>query len=58
MVMPTRVTPADGYGERDAALVMVADVPGCRVTLGGDKGYDYSLRRCDAWGSPRTSTKT
>jgi hypothetical protein len=47
--MPTRVTPADGYGERDAALVMVADVPGGRVTLGGDKGYDYrfvaALRR-------------
>jgi hypothetical protein len=47
--MPTRVTPADGYGERDAALVMVADVPGGRVTLSGDKGYDYpfvaALRR-------------
>jgi transposase len=41
LVVDTRVTPADGYGERDAALMMVADVPGGRVTLGGDKGYDY-----------------
>ncbi len=41
LVVDTRVTPADGYGERDAALRMVADLPGGRVTLGGDKGYDY-----------------
>ena len=41
LVVDTRVTPADGYGERDAALVMIADRPGGRVTLGGDKGYDY-----------------
>ena len=41
LVVDTRVTPADGYGERDAALVMVADVPGGAITLGGDKGYDY-----------------
>jgi len=41
LIVATRVTPADGYGERDAALVMVADVPGGRVTVGGDKGYDY-----------------
>jgi transposase len=41
LIVDTRVTPADGYGERDAALLMVADVPGGRVTLGGDKGYDY-----------------
>ena len=41
LVVDTRVTPADGYGERDAALVMMADRPGGRVTLGGDKGYDY-----------------
>jgi transposase len=40
LVVDTRVTPADGYGERDAALVMIADRPGGRVTLGGDKGYD------------------
>jgi transposase len=41
LVVDTRVTSADGYGERDAALMMVADLPGRRVTLGGDKGYDY-----------------
>lgn len=41
LVVDTRVTPADGYGERDAALVMVADVLGGAITLGGDKGYDY-----------------
>ena len=41
LVVDTRVTPADGYGERDAALVMVADVPRRQITLGGDKGYDY-----------------
>jgi transposase len=41
LVVDTRVTPADGYGERDAALMMVADLPAGRVTLGGDKAYDY-----------------
>lgn len=41
LIVETRVTPADGYGERDAALLMVAALPGGRVTLGGDKGYDY-----------------
>jgi len=41
LVIDARVTPADGYGERDAALLMIADRPGGRVTLGGDKGYDY-----------------
>jgi transposase len=41
LVVNTRVTSADGYGERDAALMMIAGRPGGRVTLGGDKGYDY-----------------
>jgi transposase len=40
LVVDTRVTPADGYGERDAALAMLAERPGDRLTLGGDKGYD------------------
>jgi len=40
LVVATRVTAADGYGERDAALLMVAALPGGRVTLGGDNGYD------------------
>jgi transposase len=43
LVVDTEVTPADGYGERHAALSMVEAVPGDRVTLGGDKAYD------DAW---------
>jgi transposase len=42
-VVDTEVTPADGYGERHAALTMLEAVPGDRVTLGGDKAYD------DAW---------
>jgi transposase len=41
LVVDTRVTRADGFGERAAALGMIADRPGGRVTLGGDKGYDY-----------------
>jgi transposase len=40
LVVDTEVTPADGYGERHAALTMVEAVPGDRVTLGGDKAYD------------------
>jgi len=40
LITDTRVTTADGFGERDAALAMVAAVPTGRVTLGGDKGYD------------------
>ena len=41
LIVDTRVTPADGYGERDAAWQMLAALPGGRVTLGGDKGYDF-----------------
>ena len=41
LIVDARVTPADGYGERDAALVMVSGRPGGRITLGADKGYDY-----------------
>lgn len=41
LIVDTRVTPADGYGERDAALLMLADRRGGRLTLAGDKGYDY-----------------
>jgi IS5 family transposase len=41
MIVRTMVTPADGYGERDAAVLMVARVPGCqRITVAADKGYD------------------
>ena len=40
LIVKTAVTPADGYGERDAGLVMVEDLPGGRITVAGDKGYD------------------
>jgi transposase len=41
LIIAARVTPADGFGERDAALLMAETVPGGRITLGMDKGYDY-----------------
>jgi IS5 family transposase len=41
LIVDTHVTPADGFGERDAALLMLERRPGGRVTLGGDKAYDY-----------------
>jgi transposase len=41
LVVSTRTTQADGRAERDAALLMVEEIPGDhRVTLGADKGYD------------------
>jgi IS5 family transposase len=41
LIVKTTVTPADGYGERDAALVMIEGVPGRqRLTVAADKGYD------------------
>jgi transposase len=40
LIVKTAVTPADGHGERDAALVMIEAVPGGRITVAGDKGYD------------------
>jgi transposase len=40
LIVRARVTPADGHGERDAALLMVETIPGGRVTLGMDKAYD------------------
>jgi transposase len=41
LIVKTAVTAATGFGERDAALVMLEALPGRhRVTLAGDKGYD------------------
>ena len=41
LIVQTQVTPADGYGERDAALVMIEALPGRhRITVAADKGYD------------------
>jgi transposase len=41
IIMTTEVFQANGTAERDAALVMLEQIPGeRRVTVGGDKGYD------------------
>ena len=41
LVVDARLTQANGYAERSAALEMLGDLPeGPRVTLGADKGYD------------------
>jgi transposase len=41
LLVDATVTPADGYGERDAALVMIAAIPGAhRITVAGDKAFD------------------
>jgi transposase len=41
LVVNTEVFQANGTAERDAALVMLEQLPGAyRVTLGADKGYD------------------
>jgi transposase len=41
LVVDARLTQADGYGERSAALEMLRELPaGPHATLGADKGYD------------------
>ena len=40
LIVNACVLPADGYGERDAALIMTDGLAGDRITLGMDKGYD------------------
>jgi transposase len=41
LIVTTEVFQSNGTAERDAALVMLEQVPGNkRVTVGGDKGYD------------------
>ena len=43
LIVNTEVFEANGTAERDAALVMLEQIPGTnRVTVGGDKGYDTS----------------
>jgi hypothetical protein len=39
-VVDTMVTPADGFAEVDAALVMAERLPGGRITIEIDKYYD------------------
>ena len=41
LVVDVRLTPADGAGERDTAVAMLASAPGTRrITVGADRGYD------------------
>jgi transposase len=41
LVVDARLTPADGFTEREAALAMLEALPdGPRVTLGADRGFD------------------
>ena len=41
LIVDTRLTPATGTCERDAAIAMLNDVPGGqRITVGADKAYD------------------
>ena len=41
LIVNAKVTPADGHGERDAALVMIERRPGRhRITVAADKAYD------------------
>jgi transposase len=41
LIVRATVTPADGHGERDAALVMIEGLPGRHpITVAADKGYE------------------
>ncbi len=41
LIINTETLPAHGTAERDAALLMLEQIPGTdRVTVGGDKGFD------------------
>jgi transposase len=41
LIVNTEVFQSNGTAERDAALVMLEQIPGCgQVTVGADKGYD------------------
>ena len=43
LVVSTRTTQAYGAAERDAALLMIEDIPGNgRVTLGADKALTFT----------------
>jgi len=39
-IVTTEVLQANGTAERDAALLMLEQIPGGRITVGTDKGYD------------------
>ena len=40
LIVDATVLEATGTAERDAALAMMEKIPGQRVTVAGDKGYD------------------
>jgi len=41
LIVDTRLTPATGYAERDAATAMIREIPGTKwVTLAADAGYN------------------
>jgi hypothetical protein len=41
LVVDTRLTPATGTAEREAAIAMLNEIPGRgRITVGADKAYD------------------
>ena len=40
LIVHATVTAADGYGEREAAIAMIAGLGGRRCTVAADKGYD------------------
>ena len=41
LIVDAQVTPATGTAERDAALLMLGELPeGSRITVGGDKNFD------------------
>ena len=41
-IVTTEVLQANGTAERDAALLMLEQIPGGRITVGTDKGYDIN----------------
>jgi len=61
LVVKARLTEANGFAERDAALEMIGELPeGGRITLGADKGFDEAgfidaLRACGV--TPHVSGK-
>lgn len=62
LVVDTMLTPADGYAEIDAALVMLDRLPDRRgITVGGDKAYDRArfVDECRHMGiTPHVAQKT
>ena len=61
LIVNAEVFEANGTAERDAALVMLEQIPGTKpVTAGGDKGYDTAdfVAECPICGSRPTWHKT